>query len=186
MHIAVLVPVKAFHLAKVRLAEALSAPERVALARDMATGVVRAARQLPAYVVCDDPEVRAWAGEVGASVIWRPGAGLNGAVNDGVAALARAGVDQVIVAHADLPLADDLTVLAGFDGVTLVPDRREDGTNVACVPARAGFRFAYGAQSFARHCAEAGRLGLPLRVWRDAALGWDVDLPEDLVARRHD
>jgi 2-phospho-L-lactate guanylyltransferase len=180
------VPVKAFHLAKVRLADALSAAERVVLARDMATGVVRAARHLPVYVVCDDPAVRAWAGEVGASVIWRPGAGLNGAVNDGVAALTRAGVEQVVVAHADLPLADDLSVVTGFDGVTLVPDRRDDGTNVACVPASAGFRFAYGAQSFTRHCAEATRLGLPLRVLRDEALGWDVDVPEDLVARRRD
>ena len=38
-------------------------------------------------------------------------------------------------------------------------DRRDDGTNVACVPSGAGFRFSYGPGSFARHCDEAVRLG---------------------------
>ena len=89
---------------------------------------------------------------------------------------------RVIVAHADLPLADDLRPIAdGFDGVTLVPDRRADGTNVLCVPAGAGFDFQYGPRSFARHRAEAERLGLRHRVVDDARLAWDVDVPEDLL-----
>ena len=71
--------------------------------------------------------------------------------------------------------------MADFDGVTLVPDRHDDGTNVASVPTGTGFRFAYGPGSFARHQAEADRLGLPLRVEREPRLGWDVDLPDDLV-----
>jgi 2-phospho-L-lactate guanylyltransferase (CobY/MobA/RfbA family) len=71
--------------------------------------------------------------------------------------------------------------VADFDGVTLVPDRRDDGTNVACVPVDVGFRFSYGGGSFRRHAAEARRLGLPLRIVRDPVLGWDVDLPADLA-----
>ena len=177
---AVIVPVKAFRLAKVRLAPALSATERDDLARRMAEQVVGAAAPLPVAVVCDDEDVRAWAEAHGARVLWCPGRGLNGAVEDGVAVLAAEGVDRVIVAHADLPLASSLAFLADGDGVTLVPDRREDGTNVACVPSAAGFRFAYGPGSFDRHQAEADRLGLALRVVRDPALGWDVDVPDDL------
>jgi len=176
----VLVPVKAFHHAKVRLAPALDAADRSALARHMAGRVVAAAAPLPVAVVCDDPEVRAWAATVGARVIWRPGRGLNGAVTDGVAVLAAEGTATVIVAHADLPLATSLAWVGDFDGVTLVPDRHDDGTNVACVPTTAGFRFAYGPGSFSRHRDEAARLGLALRVVRDPALGWDVDLPADL------
>jgi len=133
------------------------------------------------WVVCDDDEVAAWAAEAGATVLWRPGRGLNAAVSDGVEHLAGLDFDQVIVAHADLPHAVDLAWVADFDGVTLVPDRHDDGTNVACVPTAAGFRFAYGAQSFARHQGEAQRLGLALRVEREARLGWDVDLPADLA-----
>jgi 2-phospho-L-lactate guanylyltransferase len=87
----------------------------------------------------------------------------------------------VIVAHADLPLATDLAWLSWFRaGVTLVPDRHRDGTNVVCVPTRVGFRFAYGPGSFDRHYAEARRLGLPVRVVTEPLLAWDVDVPADL------
>jgi len=177
---ALLVPVKAFSHAKQRLAPALDPAEREALARAMAATVLDAAGDLRPAVVCDDELVRAWAEERGAEAIWTPELGLNGAVEAGVAHLARRGVDRVVVAHADLPLAADLAWVADGDGVTLVPDRHGDGTNVACVPATAGFRFAYGAASFTAHRAEAARLGLIVRLMPDPALGWDVDVAEDL------
>ena len=178
---AVVVPVKGFTAAKVRLASALDPGERARLARHMAEIVLLAAHPLPTVVVCDDDEVRDWAERSGARVVWCPGRGLNGAVADGVAALAADGVDRAIVAHADLPLATRLDWAADFPGVTLVPDRRCDGTNVLAVPTAAGFRFSYGAGSFGRHRAEATRLGLPARLVRDARLAWDVDLPVDLA-----
>ena len=180
--VAVLVPVKAFADSKVRLAPALGPEERATLARAMAERVIAAARQLPVAVVCDDRDVAGWARNLGVLVVWEPGRGLNGAVEAGVAHLAGLGVERVVVAHADLPLADDLTWVADFDGVTLVPDRASDGTNVACVPSDAGFRFAYGPGSFARHEAEARRLGLALRVVHEPSLGWDVDIPADLTS----
>jgi 2-phospho-L-lactate guanylyltransferase (CobY/MobA/RfbA family) len=86
-----------------------------------------------------------------------------------------------VVAHADLPLATDLAWLADVDGVTLVPDRHGDGTNVASVPTGRGFTFAYGPASCSLHEAEAHRLGLAVQVVPDERLGWDVDRPEDLV-----
>lgn len=179
--VAVLLPVKSFRHAKVRLSAALDEPHRAALARDMATTVLHAAGALPVSVVCDDDDVAAWAAQQGAAVIWSPGRGLNGAVTDGVAALDAQGFERVIVAHADLPHALDLAWVADVDGVTLVPDRRDDGTNVACVPAGSGYVFSYGPGSFARHCAEAERLGLRLRIEREVRLGWDVDVPDDLA-----
>jgi 2-phospho-L-lactate guanylyltransferase len=181
---AVLVPVKAFAEAKRRLAPALPAAERAALARSMAEKVVAAARSLPVAVVCDDTEVAVWARQLGALVIWEPEQGLNRAVEAGVIRLGDAGAERVTVAHADLPLATDLTWLGRFEGVTLVPDRRRDGTNVACVPTAAGFRFSYGPGSFVRHQQEARRLGLPLRIVDEPLLAWDVDQPADLEFRR--
>jgi 2-phospho-L-lactate guanylyltransferase len=175
------VPVKAFTAAKLRLASALDPPARAALARQLADVVVAAARPLPVVVVCDDDEVRDWAVAAGAEIVWCPGRGLNGAVADGVAALRERGYDRAVVAHADLPLARELAWVAEFPGVTLVPDRRRDGSNVLAVPTASGFAFAYGAGSFARHRAEAARLGLPLRIVDDAALRWDVDFPADLA-----
>lgn len=183
----VLIPVKAFVRAKERLASRLSPSERAALAKRMATGVVAASAPLAVWVVCDDDEVAAWATSLGAQVSWQPGSGLNGAVQAAVDELAAAGFGRVIVAHGDLPRATTLAWLAeapavtGPDTVVLVPDRRADGTNVASIPSRAGFRFAYGPGSCARHVAEAQRLHLPLVVRRHGELKYDVDDPADLA-----
>jgi 2-phospho-L-lactate guanylyltransferase len=178
--VAVLVPVKSFADAKLRLAPRLGPLERATLARSMAERVLSCTGGLPTAVVCDDEEVARWAAAHGAQVVWEPGRGLNVAVQAGVAHLAATGARQVIVAHADLPLAEDFSWVARFPGVTLVPDRRDDGTNVACVPARSGFEFSYGPGSFRRHLAEARRLRLSVRTVREASLAWDVDVPSDL------
>ncbi len=153
---------------------------RVNLVRSMAENVVAACAPLPAVVVCDDPEVAEWAGALGATVMWEPGQGLNGAVRSGVDQLSEAGVQWVTVAHGDLPRARDLGALDPFGGVTLVPDRRDDGTNVLRLPVDVDFRFSYGPGSFRAHRAEAGRLGLPVRILRVPALAYDVDWPDDV------
>ena len=181
---AVLVPVKAFGEAKLRLAPALTPPDRARLAKAMAEGVLRSAGRLPAAVVCDDRQVADWARDLGALVIWTPGVGLNRAVQVGVDHLAAAGAGRVVVAASDLPLADELESLADGPGVTIVPDRRADGTNVIVVPTGSGFTFSYGPGSFARQRAEAEARGLPVRVVERPELAWDVDVPADLSALR--
>ena len=155
--------------------------ERVRLVRTMAEAVVAACAPLPVAVVCDDPEVSEWATALGVTVMWEPGQGLNGAVRAGVEQLAAAGVHWVMVAHGDLPRARNLGTLAPFSGITLVPDRTDDGTNVLRLPVLCDFHFAYGPGSFRAHCAEALRLGLPVRVLRVPALAHDVDWPADVV-----
>jgi 2-phospho-L-lactate guanylyltransferase len=181
---AVLMPVKDFAAAKVRLAAALDARDREALARSMASRVVVAAAPMPVFVACDSPDVAMWAGTVGATVVWTPRLGLNGAVQHGFERLASEGFDVVVVAHADLPHASGLDRVVDLEpGVAvLVPDRHDDGTNVLAVPASAAgaFTFAYGPGSFDRHVAEATRVGLTARVLRLPELQWDVDTPDDL------
>ena len=178
----VLVPVKAFEQAKFRLSSALSPAERADLARDMATHVVKAAAPFPVAIVCDDDGVRQWAEDLGAEVVWCPGTGLNGAVQRGYEHLGAQGVDHVIVTHGDLPHAAGYEELRPWPGVTLVPDRHGSGTNVIAVSPSLGFEFSYGVGSFNRHVAEAVRLRQGMRIVRSASLGWDVDVPEDLLA----
>jgi 2-phospho-L-lactate/phosphoenolpyruvate guanylyltransferase len=181
---AVLVPVKSFAEAKHRLHAALSDTERAALARATADRVLAAALPLPVAVVCDDRLVAGWARARGALVVWEPGRGLNGAVEDGVARLRTAGVTQVTVAHSDLPRAVDLPLVGEFAGITLVPDRYGNGTNVIALPTDCGFEFSYGPGSFARHRSEAARIGLPTRVLDRPDLAWDIDEPADVVPVR--
>ncbi len=130
----VLLPVKAFGDAKARLAGVLDPTQRARLARWTAERVVAAAGELPVYVACDDDEVAEWATAHGATVLWHPGAGLNGAVNASMPSLRADGVTQVIVAHGDLPYPAGLPRIARPGVVTLVPDRHGDGTNVVVRP----------------------------------------------------
>ncbi len=166
----VVVPVKRFADAKERLAPALSPDEREHLARRLAEGVTRAARDLDVVVCCDDPGVRDWAVALGHSIAWTPGRDLNGAVTDAVAELSAAGIELAVVAHADLAFPAtlvDVARRARADDAVIVADRHGDGTNVLAVPTGAGWRFGYGAGSFRRHLAEAERLGLRLVVVDD-------------------
>lgn len=198
---AVVVPVRSFDGALSRLASVLDRPRRRDLMRELAGRVVAAARPHPVHVVTSDPEVAEWAGTVGAAAmrvdesgpapVKRLAAaaaaaeggepGLTASVTAAVERLAGAGVQRAVVAHADLPLVESLEASVG-PGLTIAPDRHRDGSNVVCVPAAAGFRFAYGPGSFQRHLTEAGRLGLPVTVVDDPALAWDLDHPEDLAA----
>jgi 2-phospho-L-lactate guanylyltransferase len=177
------IPIRAFALGKARLAASLDGAERAALGRRWAEQVVHAAAPMPIVVVSSDPDVRAWAVELALDALDDPGS-LDGAAAAGRDHFRARDVARVVVAHADLPRAHDLGRL-GRDGaqplVALVPCHRDDGTPVLSVPTAIDFRFAYGPDSFRRHVAEARRLGVGVRVVRDRDLGFDVDVPDDLV-----
>ncbi len=179
-----LIPIKAFHVAKARLAVALDPATRERLARWSAERVLRAAAPLPVAIACDDAAVAEWGTAHGARVLWQAGKGLNPAVDDAVATLAADGVAHVVVAHADLPLPVGLTGLARPGTITLVPDRRDDGTNVMAFPTASPLRAAYGPGSFRRHLAAAFDLaeqhGLAVEVRHDPRLALDLDTPSDL------
>lgn len=176
---AVLVPIKAFHQGKQRLSGHLTGTDRERLARAMAARVVAAAGDLPVFVACDDDAVATWATEHGADVLWTPGLGLNGAINHGVATIAGKGIDHVVISHSDLPLADRLDRLARPGAVTLVPDRRRDGTNVAARPCAVTLPASYGGGSFGRHLALALETGVPVTVCPEPHLAIDVDTIDD-------
>ena len=178
---AVLVPVKRFTSAKARLAVILDAGERAELARWLADRVIAAARPLPTFVACDDDTIATWADEHGAEVLWSPGLGLNGAVDAGRTTIAGKGYDHIVIIHSDVPLAADVGSLVTAGTITLVPDRRGDGTNVVALPVGADLAASYGRGSFDRHLAAALATGLRVEVRRDPRLAIDVDNPDDLA-----
>lgn len=180
LEVALLIPVKAFGDAKARLASALSQHERARLAQWTAGRVVAAAGEMPVFVTCDDDGVADWARSVGADVLWHPGEGLNAAMNGSVVELRDHGVDHVVIAHGDLPLATALVSIARPDTITLVPDARCDGTNVLAMPTGNAIELAYGVHSFSRHLAAALGSGSAVEVRHDPRLALDIDTPDEL------
>jgi 2-phospho-L-lactate guanylyltransferase len=184
--VAVVLPVKSFDAAKQRLAAVLDHDRRHRLARATARHAVITATDASAsvYVVCDDPDVAAWATALGARTVTEPGIGLDAAVACGVDAARRDGHRFVVVAHGDLPRLPAPTVFVRPSTITLVPDRAGDGTNVIAFPADVPMRFAYGRASFRRHLAIALEFGRPVRVLHDADAEVDLDTAADLAHPR--
>jgi 2-phospho-L-lactate/phosphoenolpyruvate guanylyltransferase len=180
----IVVPLRSFTMGKARLASVLSEPERAALARSMAECVVNAAGARPVVIVSSASEVVAWAHDHGCDVVDDPGS-LDAAAAAGRSWAVERGLARYAVVHADLPLARSLDAVVS-DGdapvVVIVPDHRDDGTPVLSLPTNVAFTFAYGPDSAARHAREARRRSLTVRIVRDDALGFDVDVAADLIA----
>jgi 2-phospho-L-lactate guanylyltransferase len=181
------IPVKASPESKSRLAGVLDAPARAELVDAMLVRVLDAARgaRNVAQVCLLGTSRNAPPDDV--ILLAEPRGGLNAAVSAALAELAKQGASRIIFIHGDLPLvtAQDLELLAAApEGeIAIAPDRHGTGTNAISLPlpeAR-GFSFAFGPDSFARHNAEALRLGLPIEEIHSQGLARDVDEPDDLA-----
>lgn len=176
-------PLKSFANGKARLAPVLDAPSRERLSRECADRVVKSARGIPVVVVTgdsDSDDVRLWARDRSLTCIAQSSPGLNGAVTDGVAWARAEGFDVAIIAHSDVPLADDVTPYVDVDNIVIVPDTTNDGTNLMSLPTAAEFTFHYGPGSFALHVSEAMNRGFAPRVALSDEWSRDLDTPDDL------
>ncbi|MBW8755746.1 MAG: 2-phospho-L-lactate guanylyltransferase [Sphingomonadales bacterium] len=178
------IPLRASPESKSRLAAVLDAPARAALVEAMLARVLDAARSARnvSRVCLLGTAPAALPADV--TVLAEPGGGLNAAA---ASALAQVACSRVVIIHADLPqvTAQDLELLAAApEGtIAIAPDRHGTGTNAISLPlpAAKGFSFAFGPDSFARHKAEADRLGLKLEEVHSQGLARDVDEPDDLA-----
>ena len=179
-----IIPVRATPESKSRLAGVLGQAERAALVEAMLARVIAAALEARNVArVCLIGSAPAIPADV--TLLADPGGGLNAAAQ---AALAETtGATRMIVIHADLPQvsARDIELLAAApEGeIAIAPDRHGTGTNALSLPlpAAGGFSFAFGPDSFARHSAEAARLGLSIEEVHSPGLSRDVDEPDDLA-----
>jgi 2-phospho-L-lactate guanylyltransferase len=188
----VLTPVKAPEACKTRLSPALSETERRDLVARMLRRVVDTASGTAGVdeVLLLGPSSHGLPGSI--RRLADPGGGLNAALASALPAALAAGVDRLVILAADLPQINraDIAALAGLapGRLGIAPDRKGHGTNALSLPLpEAGdFRFHYGPDSFARHGAEAARLGLVLQVIRSDTLGLDIDEPDDLAELKLD
>ncbi|MGE3691510.1 MAG: 2-phospho-L-lactate guanylyltransferase [Novosphingobium sp.] len=180
----VVIPVKPPAGAKTRLAGALDAVQREDLVRAMlahVAGQVRNSSRVNRVLILG-PSRLGLADDV--PLLPDPGTGLNPALQS---VLPQVEADRLIVLHADLPglTTAEIDRLADTPQGTIAigPDRHGTGTNALSLPLPRAkdFTFAFGPDSYARHVAEAGRLGIAIETIRSAGLERDVDEPEDLA-----
>ncbi|MGI8476080.1 MAG: 2-phospho-L-lactate guanylyltransferase [Thermomicrobiales bacterium] len=202
--IAAIVPIRSLAGGKTRLAGVLTPSQRETLTRSMVQRVIAAALSSDAIasviVVSEDPAALALARAVDPRVIGlaQDGSGhpgLLGALDQARAYADVRAVSGLLVLFGDLPLldGDDVRHLVRRDApVVVAPDRHGAGTNAlllrhtAADPGPNAFRFQFGEGSYARHVAEAHRLGFDVATSISAGTSFDLDTPDDLDLLREE
>jgi len=184
------IPVKPAEEGKSRLAEVLTPQQRLRLNHYLfrnTLGLVCSVF-LPGrvIVVSRDAALLGIAAAAGAHALTEHGDDLNQALRQAAGFPLITG--GLLAISADLPnlTTDDLhAILAAPGPVTIAPDRLGKGTNALLTSPAACIPYCFGEDSFARHSAEAARLGITPRVVSRPGLAFDLDTPEDLSLCTH-
>jgi 2-phospho-L-lactate guanylyltransferase len=189
-----ILPIKHFGAAKQRLADAMTAGARRALAEAMFSDVLVALRRSKAVdgmlVVTADHGAQQIAGGYGAMVLDDEERGHVPAARHGVRAAIEAEAERVLLVPGDCPLLDpaELDALIGRPAprrsALIIPDRHGTGTNGLLLTPPASLTPAFGPGSLQRHVANAESDGTRHEIVKVPSLALDVDTPEDLVALR--
>jgi 2-phospho-L-lactate/phosphoenolpyruvate guanylyltransferase len=185
-----ILPVKSFGAAKQRLATALGAGSRQALARAMFSDVLASLRRVSALdavavVTADRVAESAALGERVHVLRDTEQAGQSHAALIGIRYALDAGFDRVLLVPGDTPLLDPAEVadlLERLPAVAIVPDRHGTGTNALLLSPPDVFEPSFGPESLARHTSAARAASAAYSVERVPTLALDVDTPEDLAA----
>lgn len=179
-----LTAVKSRDLAKSRLAGQLPQERRRVLIDGMLGHVLDTLRATPGvdHVAVVSPEYDQFPQIVGFD---DEGGGLNGALTQAARQAAARGATRLVIVHGDLPRVrpEEITALieaSKASGLAIAPDHRGTGTNALCVPLPLPVELGFGAESFARHLAEAAARGLTPAIVRLPGLAFDLDEIEDL------
>jgi len=183
-----ILPVKSFGGAKQRLAPALGAGSRQALAQAMFLDVLASLRRVPgldsvAVVTADPAAEEAARGERVRVLADTEQAGQSAATLIGIREAIARGFERVLLVPGDTPLIDPGEVaglLARRRPVSIVPDRHGTGTNALVLAPPDAIEPSFGPGSRERHVAAAEAAGLPHAVEEVPTLMLDVDTGEDL------
>jgi 2-phospho-L-lactate guanylyltransferase len=190
MSIWAIVPVKPFSQAKSRLATALKAEAREALAEKLfrhGLSVLQECSELRGVlVVSRDTKALAIARDYKANTLQeRESSDLNTALTRAAEVIQLQNAEGILIVPADLPLytRDDIEEILRQgrygDVLVIAPDRREDGTNAMLIKPPSSIPFAFGIGSFQRHLALAAQAEVATKIVRREGLALDLDTPDD-------
>jgi 2-phospho-L-lactate guanylyltransferase len=185
-----ILPVKSFGAAKQRLAPALAAGSRQALAQAMFLDVLASLRRVPGIdsVVVVTADAVAESAALGERVLVlrdTEQAGQSAAAAIGIGYAMTQGFERVLLVPGDTPLLDPGEVAGllrrGSEfGAVVVPDRHGEGTNALLLCPPDSIDPAFGPGSLERHCTAAATAGVACAVEEVPTLALDVDTGQDL------
>jgi 2-phospho-L-lactate guanylyltransferase len=185
-----LVPLKQLKQSKQRLGAVLQPATRQGLVLAMASDVLTVLRQHEAIdgvlLVSRTPEAEQLAEQCGVSLFAESeSSDLSQALTEASQHVVTTyGASATLVIPSDVPLIhdDDLTaILLQHDGITLVPDNLDEGTNALLMSPPNLIDYVFGEHSFTHHKESSCAAGVDPLIVRNKRLARDIDVPEDLT-----
>jgi len=184
-----ILPVKSFGAAKQRLAPALGAGSRQALAQAMFLDVLASLRHTPgvdsvAVVTADPVAEDAARGERVRVLRDTEQTGQSAAASIGIGFALACGFERAVLVPGDTPLLDPGELAGLLDrarSVSVVPDRHGTGTNALVLAPPDAIEPSFGPGSRERHVAAAEAAGVSAEIEELPTLMLDVDTGDDLA-----
>ena len=179
-----LVPVKARHACKTRLAHCLTEQERLSLVRSLLNYVLEVLQETAGVdriiVVSNERDELS----IDVDVFHDHHHDLNLSLGAAVDYAKQQGASRILILPADLPRLqsrDVSALIAGAEqGIAIAPDQHDRGTNGLCFASVLPLAMKFGEDSFRQHVKQAKRIGVSIKAMRRPSIAFDVDSPPDL------
>lgn len=184
-----IIPVKHLNEAKTSLGNSLSASQRRELVLRMLEDVLRAVKMVEsakAVVVSPDSDVLDFARSKDTHPISEPDIGLNMALERAIEQAKKAGIPEVLIIPADLPLlrpydVEAILEKASGDRDVVITPSKDGGTNALLVRPPDIINPQFGGKSFSKHVEQARHRKITPHIHRSKNVELDIDNPRDLV-----
>jgi 2-phospho-L-lactate guanylyltransferase len=187
-----IIPIKPLRRGKSRLSGVLTEQEREDLNQHLLIRSINCLKQVveidQIVVVSHDPAALSFSREYGVRTIQENrNTNINNALRKATHAAIAFSASSVLVIPADLPfmIPEDLTGLISksmsFPEIIISPDRKMYGTNALFITPPGILDYDFGQWSFKKHIEQAERKKIRVEIYNNERLGFDLDLPEDLI-----
>jgi len=190
MSLCAIIPVKPLMRGKSRLSSILSVDDREILNRHLLKTLLESL--LPhaeidhKIVISYDPAALSFARKFDVNtVLENHNTNINRALRRATMAAMAYGATKILILPADLPLvtSNDIKELILLDDnqskMIIVPDRKMNGTNALFVNPIGTIKYNFGEWSFKKHIEQAERKKLPVKIFNNEHIAFDLDVPDD-------
>jgi 2-phospho-L-lactate guanylyltransferase len=187
-----IIPIKPLRRGKSRLSCVLSEQERENLNHNLLIRSINCLKQIKEIdqivVISHDPAALSFSREFGVRTLQENrNTNINNALRKATQAAKAFKASRLLIVPADLPfmMPEDLVELIyrskSAPEMIISPDRKMYGTNALFINPTGILDYDFGQWSFKKHIEQAERKKIRVEIYNNERLGFDLDLPEDLV-----